>query len=188
MSFSGVAGRIGNGIKDTVVGGANAVADTASNVYNGGFTGAGKYISKNAAWAFKEAGETMATMTPAKAANLFKRGALAQVDYYAFLYNQSLNGVKISWRTIDPKTFDKYDEMIESGQLDAKEVKMLRDVYWEGGKLTMEFCATFMEDPRCVAAASVAEGVDSVALLNMDKREKKHHKKHRKHHDHLYLY
>ena len=191
LSLGGIVSRVGNGIKDTAVSGANAVADTASNVYNGGFTGAGKYISKNGQIAFEKAGETMLTMTPAKAATLFKRGNLALIDYNAFLYNQSLNGVKIAWKTVDPKTYDKYDEMIEAGQLSDKEIKMVRDVYWEGGKLTMEFCATFTEDPRCAAAASGMEAVDAVedsklVLLNMDKRHKKH-KKGKKHHN-LYLY
>merc|ERR1712216_532197 len=68
LTFKGVVGRIGNGIKDTAVSGANAVAHTATNVYNGGLEGAGKYITKNAQIAFEKAGETLATMTPAKAA------------------------------------------------------------------------------------------------------------------------
>merc|ERR1712216_450600 len=186
LTFKGVVGRIGNGIKDTAVSGANAVAHTATNVYNGGLEGAGKYITKNAQIAFEKAGETLATMTPAKAAKLVKRGSLSIVDYNAFLYNQSVNGAAISWKTIDPKTYDMYDEMIQSGKLDAKETKMIRDVYWEGGKLTAEFCATFTQNPQCAAAASAAEAVDSVAgaklvLLNMDHDKK--HKKHRKHHD-----
>ena len=102
-------------------------------------------------------------MTPAKAARLFKKGLLSKVDLDAFLYNQSLNGIEIAWEKIDPVTYHKYDEMIENVELNKKEIKMIKNVYWEGGKLSAEFCATFIKDPRCVAVATGLETIDNIA-------------------------
>ena len=102
-------------------------------------------------------------MTPAKAAQLAKKGLLSPVDLSAYLYNQSINGVEIAWEKIDPVTYNKYDEMIEAGELDAREIKLVKQVYWEGGKLGAEFCATFTSDPRCVAASFALDTIDEVA-------------------------
>ena len=102
-------------------------------------------------------------MTPARAAELVKAGALSPIDAAAFEYNTGLKVAGKGWKAVDKKSYKKKGAILDKAHVSKKTIKKAKVVAWEGAKIATELCAQYSQDPRCEMANRGMNFVDDVA-------------------------
>lgn len=122
-----------------------------------------KEVKKDTKKAAKTVKYEATHMTPARAAELVKAGALSPIDEAAWEYNTGLKVAGKGWKTVAPKSYRKKGKVLDKAHLSKKTVKKAKVAAWEGAKIATELCAEFAEDPRCEMANRGMNFVDDVA-------------------------
>ena len=132
-----------------------------------GVSKAAKVVKKEAKVVGKTVKYEATHMTPARAAELVKAGALSPIDEAAFEYNTGVAVAGKAWKITAPKSYRKKGAIVDKAKLSKKTIKKAKVVVWEGAKIGTELCAKYSEDPRSKAACELTNKgmniVDDVA-------------------------
>ena len=143
--------------------GASKVAKTVSKGAQKEAKVVAKVAKKDAKIAAKTIKYEAKHMTPARAAELVKAGALSPIDAAAFEYNTSLAVAGKGWKAVDKKSYKKKGAILDKAHVSKKTIKKAKVVAWEGAKIATELCAQYSQDPRCEMANKGMNFVDDVA-------------------------